>query len=1130
MWALTALTFATLAFAVLATAPPAGAQQTGGLTLTKTDSPDPVRPGQQVTYTITARNTSTNTVTSDVKLTDVLPAGTTFVSVSTDKGSCSYAAATRTVSCNLGNLQRAGTANSSATVTLVVTAPETEGTVTNTANATGARQNVSVAATAAQQTTVRNEADVALTKADRPDPVLNGGELTYTLTATNNGPDAANDVVIRDALPQNVEFVSAGPGCAYDPSARVVTCDLGTLADGASAEREVVVRPTVAGTLNNTATVTTSSRDPNAANNTGTATTRVEPAADLSITKEKAAPGPATFGQPFEYRLVVTNNGPNAAQNVVVSDDLPAGLSYNDGASSPQCGPVFPTTDPNDVRCTLASLAPDQSQAFTISVTPTRTGPVTNTATVRSSTGDPDQGNNGATTQNQVLGADLTIDKEGPATPVTAGGDFIYRLTVTNPAGGATAQNVVVRDNLPDGVAYRDADSSPQCDPISPTTDPNDVRCTLASLAPGESFTFELAVRAPAEPVELSNTGRVSSPTDPDESNNADTEQTPVTGSSDLAILKEGPADAADGSSFAYTLTVRNGGPSTAQNVVVSDALPAGVEFSSATTEKGTCAGPVPPDRVVRCDLGNVAPTGQDPITITIRVQARLLGPQANVASVDSDTPDPNERDNTSQVTTVVSPTADLALDKRAPEAVDERDPLSYTLVVTNNGPSAADSVVVRDTLPAGVSFEQASQGCTYDAGTGVVTCDLGSIASNGEARVTITVRANEPGESVNRAVVSSRTPDGAAANNEDDATTLVNAVNDPPVARDDLGSTNAAALVANAYVSQYASPKASSSTGLFRVDTSSSPFAYGKIGRSIPRPMNAVGYSSTDNSLYGYRLTNSPGVMRINPSTGAARYLGNPRGLPKTNKYIAGDVSPDGSTYYLYGQNPGILRVVNLSTFRATSVKLSSGVAVADLAVSPTNGKLYGVNDGGQLLEIDPDTGEVTIKSVPSLVPGGYGAAWFTADGDLIAYENGERATAGSGTLYQIENPTTATPSATNQGSGPYTVGNDGAAFVAAPDQAGLSVGVNVLENDVDPEGKLDPSTVRVLQPPDHGTAQVNPDGSITYTTDASYQGSDSFRYEVCDDDPAPQCAAATVRITAAQTPDAGGLSARRE
>ena len=119
---------------------------------------------------------------------------------------------------------------------------------------------------------------------------------------------------------------------------------------------------------------------------------------------------------------------------------------------------------------------------------------------------------------------------------------------------------------------------------------------------------------------------------------------------------------------------------------------------------------------------------------------------------------------------------------------------------------------------------------------------------------------------------------------------------------------------------------------------------------------------------------------MKVNPRTGMARYLGNPRGLPVSRGYIAGDLSPNGSTYYRYASRSGVLQKVNLTTFRASSVRLSSRITVADLAVSPTDGNLYSVAKDGSLLRVNPRTGRVTARSVAGLEPGTYEATWFTA------------------------------------------------------------------------------------------------------------------------------------------------------
>ncbi len=344
--------------------------------------------------------------------------------------------------------------------------------------------------------------------------------------------------------------------------------------------------------------------------------------------------------------------------------------------------------------------------------------------------------------------------------------------------------------------------------------------------------------------------------------------------------------------------------------------------------------------------------------------------------------------------------------------------------------------------------------------------------------------------------------------------TVTVVGIDDAPIARDDEGSTSAAALVANSYISQYAGTRADERTSFFRIDTSRRPYSFGRIGPGIPRPLNAIGYDSgsgPDGALYGYRLIKSPGIVRVDPETGSSRYIGMPRGLPQA-QYIAGDVSPNSDTYYLYASRSGVLRVVDLSTFQATAVKLNVAVDLADLAVNPTNGLLYGVSLDGRLVEIDPSSGEVNFKGVPEIDPGLFGAMWFTAEGDLIAYENGRKRTTG-GTLYQVRDPA-GTPQVITREIGQATFGNDGAAFVSPPNPAGLSVQVNVLANDGDPDDDLNPGSVRVTQQPEHGTTQVNGDGSITYTTDETYDGSDSFDYQICDRRPTPVCDSATVTI----------------
>ncbi|MBV9469993.1 MAG: DUF11 domain-containing protein, partial [Abitibacteriaceae bacterium] len=120
-------------------------------------------------------------------------------------------------------------------------------------------------------------ADLSIANTDNPDPVDAGGTLTYTLTVTNNGPDAANNVTVVDTLPTGVSFGSAtGTGWTVDfnDTTNQVTLARASLAKGtAPAITITVTAPSEGGSLTNTATVSSSPGDPDLSNNTAAQTT-----------------------------------------------------------------------------------------------------------------------------------------------------------------------------------------------------------------------------------------------------------------------------------------------------------------------------------------------------------------------------------------------------------------------------------------------------------------------------------------------------------------------------------------------------------------------------------------------------------------------------------------------------------------------------------------------------------------------------------------------------------------------------------------------------------------------------------------------------------------------------------------
>jgi uncharacterized repeat protein (TIGR01451 family) len=200
---------------------------------------------------------------------------------------------------------------------------------------------------------------------------MQGQNLTYTLTVSNAGPDAASSASLPDVLPAGTTFVSfvqtSGPAATLTTppvgGTGTVIATLATLASGATATFALTANvnaATPAGTIiTNTATVTSITSDPSPANNSATTTTTVTgTSADLLVTKT----GPATVisGQNLTYTLTVSNAGPDAASSASLPDVLPAGTTFVSFVQT--SGPAATLTTPpvggtGTVIATWATLA-----------------------------------------------------------------------------------------------------------------------------------------------------------------------------------------------------------------------------------------------------------------------------------------------------------------------------------------------------------------------------------------------------------------------------------------------------------------------------------------------------------------------------------------------------------------------------------------------------------------------------------------------------------------------------------------------------------------------------------------------------------------------------------------------------
>ncbi|MEO8379363.1 MAG: DUF11 domain-containing protein [Acidobacteriota bacterium] len=219
------------------------------------------------------------------------------------------------------------------------------------------------------------------------------------------------------------------------------------------------------------------------------------------------------------------------------------------------------------------------------------------------------------------------------------------------------------------------------------------------------------------------------------------------------------------GQAYQYTLQVTNNGPAVASSLTVTDTLPAGVVFGSATGTGWTCNAVL---QTVTCTLPTLALGAANPITINVTAPV-AAGPLSNTATVSSTTTETNPGNNTSTNDLTVIGVANLSITKTTTATTaQEGVALTYTLSVSNTGPSAATNVSVSDPLPAGTAFQSASgTGWTCANLANVVTCTRPTLAVGAAPPISLrVVPIVGTGTITNTATVSTSEVDSTPANN----------------------------------------------------------------------------------------------------------------------------------------------------------------------------------------------------------------------------------------------------------------------------------------------------------------------------------------------------------------------------
>ena len=718
--------------------------------------------GDTVTFDITVSNSGPITATN-VSLTDLLPAGITFTGSTTTPGT-TYDQAT--------GLFDIGTLNVSDTATLTLTGTVDVGeggnTITNiTTAATGDQVDPStVGDDLVEAVTVNDAADLVTVKtlaSGNPTPA-EGDTVTFDITVRNDGGAQATNVSLTDSLPAGITFTGSTTtaGTTYDQATGLF--DIGTLNVGQTATLTLTGTVDVGeggNTITNITTAATGDQvDPDTIGDDLNETVNVEEQANL-ITVKTLASGNNTpaEGEVVTFDITVTNDGPNTATNVSLTDLLPPGLTATGANGGITQGSYDPATGLFDI----GTLANGASATLTLEGTvDVGAGGTTITNVTTAATGDQldptTVGDDLTESVGSINDADLVTVKSlasGDATP-DEGDTVIFEILVTN-NGGAQATNVSLTDSLPPGLTFTGS---------STTQGSYDIATGLfdiGTLSVGQSATLTLegTVDVGEGGNTITNITTAATGDQPDPSTAGDDleETVNVNDAANLVTVKtlaSGNANPAEGDTVTFQIEVTNEGGAQATNVSLTDSLPAGITFTAETTSQGSYDPATGLFTIGTLDVGDTAiltlsgtvDAGQGGNTIT-NITTAATGDQMDPTMFGDDLEEAVIVDNTTNLITVKA----LASGNSTP---DEGDTVTFDITVTNDGPIGATNVSLTDSLPAGITFTSSSttQG-NYDVATGLF--DIGTLNVGQTATLTLagTVDVGQGGNTITNITVS---------------------------------------------------------------------------------------------------------------------------------------------------------------------------------------------------------------------------------------------------------------------------------------------------------------------------------------------------------------------------------------
>ncbi|MDG3006608.1 Calx-beta domain-containing protein [Paludisphaera mucosa] len=726
--------------------------------------------GSAVTFRATVTNRGHLTA-SNVSLAAQLPA-TAAVLSSTGVGGVMSAEAAGSFRLAVGSLAPGASA-----VLVVALQPPAgfSGDFTGTATATTAEPDShpgdeSAVATARLTPVV----DVAVALASGPSTALRGDSLVYVLSASNAGPGTATGVVLTFPIGPGASYVAAtgDQGAGRIDGGRLII-DLGSLGPGATATFVITLRADAVGVFASTASLATDEYQADAANDAVSFSTEILGQADLAVAMQ--APPLAADDHDLVYAVVVANNGPDAARNVVLLDLIPALSTFDaawfDGGSTSFADGI--------VTARLDALDAGAAATLWIRVRPTAAAGATLTNAARASSDEPDSdpSDNADWRRTEVrpvadLGA--TIAPDSPT--VVQGQAATFRIRVSN-QGPSPEPDALLTVPLPDWAVLASAVATQG----GPATVANGVvGFRLGTLAVGGWAEATIALTArPTAAGPLILTANVQG-WDIDFNPADDTASAVVTGlpAADLAVYVTPPPLVHERSTFQYTLTAANLSPLATGGVQLAAPLPAGVEFVSAVASQG--AAPVLDSGRVVANLGDLAGSSTAAMTITVRPTSPAGTALLLSGVATSDLPDPASGNDVGRYAVYVAPAVDLMVRLQTLQpSVELGGDVTWVAQVWNSSPTTATGVDLSIPFEAcGIFVGSATTQGSVQASASLITAALGTIGPWGNATVAFVLRPQAVGPAVLTVLAAADQFDSGP---DDDRSTAALNVLEPP-------------------------------------------------------------------------------------------------------------------------------------------------------------------------------------------------------------------------------------------------------------------------------------------------------------------------------------------------------------